>query len=133
MRIGVSLVDNKKIRALNKKYLGRDYATDVLSFNYLDDERGKLRSSRGGSSKKSGASRKPVLDGKLLMSDDYLGDVVVSVEKAKEQAKGYGNTCEQEIAELVAHGVLHLLGVHHKGDDHEDGGGFRKSRKKVQK
>ena len=90
MYIGISLVDNKKIRALNKKYLGRDYPTDVLSFNYAEGEK-----------KKPG---------------NYLGDVAVSVEKAKEQAQKYGNTPEKEIAELVAHGVLHLLGVHHKGD-----------------
>jgi len=83
MYIGVSLVDNKKIKALNKKYLGRDCATDVLSFNYSEG--------------------------------DYLGDVVVSTERAREQAPEYGNTYEQEIADLVAHGVLHLLGVHHKG------------------
>lgn len=104
MQIGVSLVDNKKIRALNKKYLGRDCATDVLSFNYSDGTSG-----------------------------DYLGDIVVSVEKAREQAGSYGNTYEQEIADLVAHGVLHLLGIHHKGDDHEAGSRAGKSRRKVQK
>lgn len=90
MYIGVSLVDNRKIRALNKKHLGRDCATDVLSFNYLGDG-----------------------------NQENLGDVVVSTEKAREQAGSYGNTYEQEIANLVAHGVLHLLGVHHKGDGEE--------------
>lgn len=89
MYIGISLVGNKEIRALNKKYLGRDCATDVLSFNYLDE--GK--------------------------EGDFLGDIVVSTEKAKEQAPEYGNTYEQEVADLIAHGVLHLLGVHHKNDD----------------
>lgn len=102
MYIGVTLVDNKTIKALNKKHLGRDYVTDVLSFNYLDDgESKKLKSSK---SAPAGA---------------YFGDVVVSTQKAKEQAKSYGNTYEQEVADLVAHGVLHLLGVHHKGDDDE--------------
>ncbi len=93
MYIGVSLVDNKKIRALNKKYLGRDYATDVLSFSYLADAE----------------------HGKKKTNDEYLGDVAVSTEKAREQAKSYDNTYEQEVADLVAHGVLHLLGVHHEG------------------
>lgn len=88
MYISVSLVGNKEIRALNKKYLGLDSATDVLSFNYS-------------------------ADGKAT---DFLGDIVVSTEKAKEQAPGYGNTYEQEVADLVAHGVLHLLGVHHEDD-----------------
>lgn len=97
MYIGVSLVSNKEIQALNKKYLGRDYATDVLSFNYLDGE--------GPKKPKSFKSRP---------ADDYLGDVIVSTEKAKEQAESYGNTYEQEVSDLVAHGVLHLLGVHHE-------------------
>lgn len=110
MYIGVSLVDNKTMRALNKKYLGRDCPTDVLSFNYLDDGVGEA-SYRG--------------------SKDYLGDVVVSVEKAREQASENQNTYEQEVADLVAHGVLHLLGVHHEGDDHEDFGRPRKPRRKV--
>ncbi|MFA5776294.1 MAG: rRNA maturation RNase YbeY [Patescibacteria group bacterium] len=88
MHIGVSLVGNKEIRALNKKYLGHDCATDVLSFNYSPSR-----------------------------DNDFLGDIVVSTEKAREQASSYENTYEQEVADLVAHGVLHLLGVHHEDDD----------------
>jgi probable rRNA maturation factor len=90
MHISVSLVGNKEIRTLNKRYLGRDCATDVLSFNYSESDADKAQ---------------------------FLGDVVVSTEKAKEQAPDYGNTYEQEIADLVAHGVLHLLGVHHGDSD----------------
>ena len=114
MQIGVSLVDNKKIRALNKKYLGRDYATDVLSFNYLDDGVGGFRL-KTDSEDKLRLGKKSVLSKNSISSDQYLGDVVVSVEKAREQAKSYGNTYQEEIADLVAHGVLHLLGVHHEG------------------
>lgn len=111
MYIGVSLVGNKEIQALNRKYLGRDYATDVLSFNYLD----------GSTIKKPKSSK----------ANDYLGDVIVSTEKAREQAESYGNTYEQEVADLVSHGVLHLLGVHHKGDDYETHSRVRKSRKQI--
>ncbi len=132
MQIGVSLVDNKKIRALNKKYLGRDYATDVLSFNYLDDGAGEFRL-KTDSKDKLWLGKKSVLNKNSISFDQYLGDVVVSVEKAKEQAESYGNTYEQEIADLVAHGVLHLLGIHHKGDDYEISSGVGKSRRKVQK
>jgi probable rRNA maturation factor len=92
MYISVSLVGNKEIRALNKKYLDRDCATDVLSFNYLADDVGE---SEG----------------------DFLGDIVVSTDMAKKQASSYGNTYEEEVSELVAHGVLHLLGVHHACDN----------------
>src|SRR3989344_1416369 len=87
--INVSLVSDKEILELNKKYLGRNYSTDVLSFK-LDE---------------------------LIEDKNYLGDVVVNAEQAKRQADEYGNTYEQEIAALVEHGVLHLLGVHHDDDD----------------
>lgn len=88
--ISITLTNNKELQKLNKKYLKRDCPTDVLSFN-MDET---------------------MEDGTL-----YLGDVIVSREQAQKQAKTYANTLEQEIAELVAHGVLHLLGVHHADDD----------------
>lgn len=88
--ITVRLTNNQEIQKLNKKFLKRDFPTDVLSFNYdqvADD------------------------------GSNYLGDVVVSVDQAKKQAKEYGNDVKHEIAQLVEHGVLHLLGVHHADDD----------------
>jgi len=97
----VSLVGNKEIKALNKKHLGRDYATDVLSFNYSDNDDA---------------------DG------EFLGDIIVSTERAREQALEYGNTYEQEVADLVAHGVLHLLGVHHDDDNEVSTHGVKQSR-----
>jgi len=120
MFINVSLVGNKEIRALNKKYLGRDCDTDVLSFNYGE---GSDLLVAGGIKRKVGEP----------FRGDFLGDVVVSVEKAREQANLYGNTYEQEVADLVAHGVLHLLGVHHKGDNHETSRRPGESRGKIQK
>lgn len=87
MYIGVSLVGNKEMRALNKKHREIDAPTDVLSFNYAEED---------------------------STQKDYLGDVVVSIDKAREQAREYGKTYEQEVADLVAHGVLHLLGIHHE-------------------
>ncbi|HSX39615.1 MAG TPA: rRNA maturation RNase YbeY [Candidatus Saccharimonadales bacterium] len=88
--IGVKISDDAEIKAANKKYLKRDYTTDVLSFEVNEDSE----------------------DGTY-----YLGDVLVNREQAKRQAAKYKNTYEHEVAELVAHGVLHLLGVHHKDDD----------------
>jgi len=88
--ISVLLVGDSEIKKLNKKYRKKDYPTDVLSFN-INEKRE---------------------DGSF-----YLGDVVVNRDQAKRQAKEYGNTPEEEISELTAHGVLHLLGVHHDGDD----------------
>lgn len=89
--ISVSVVGDKEIHKLNKKHLNRDYPTDVLSFKIEE----KLE------------------DGTL-----YLGDVVVNKDRAQKQASDYGNDLEHEISELVGHGVLHLLDVHHDGDDH---------------
>ncbi len=85
--ISVSIVDDKEMKELNKKYLKRNYTTDVLSFET------KERQDSG---------------------EMYLGDVVVNKEQARRQAKDYGNTYEEEISDLVGHGVLHLLGVHHE-------------------
>lgn len=84
--ISVTLTGDSEIHALNKKHLNRDYPTDVLSFS---------------------------INEKLEDGTFYLGDVIVSTECAEKQAKDYGNTKEEEIADLVAHGVLHLLGVDH--------------------
>jgi probable rRNA maturation factor len=88
--ISVSLVGDKEIKRLNKEHRGKDDVTDVLSFNVNGtDEEG----------------------------NEYIGDVVVNEDQAKRQASDYENTIEQEVAALVEHGVLHLLGVHHDGDD----------------
>jgi len=85
--IEVSIVSDGEMRKLNKKYKGKDYPTDVLSFS---------------------------LDEKLPSGDFLLGEVIVNKDQAKRQAAEYGNTYEEEVAELVEHGVLHLLGVGHK-------------------
>ena len=89
IRISISIVGDSEMQELNKEYLDRDYPTDVLSFN-IDEEQE---------------------DGTY-----YLGDVVVNKDQAKKQASEYENTFEEEIGELIEHGVLHLLGVHHEGD-----------------
>ena len=87
--ISVFFTDDKEMRKMNKKYKGRDYPTDVLSFEIKEKQE----------------------DGSF-----YLGDIVVNKDQAKRQAGEYGNDFEEEISELVAHGVLHLLGVHHSED-----------------
>ncbi|OGC48975.1 rRNA maturation RNase YbeY [candidate division WWE3 bacterium RBG_16_37_10] len=88
--ISVTLTSDSQITKLNKKYLNRDFTTDVLSFK-IDEETPE--------------------------GETFLGDVVVNTDQAKRQAKEYGNSYEQEVAELVEHGVLHLLDVHHDDDN----------------
>ena len=84
--ISISFVDNEEIRQLNRDYRGVDSETDVLSFP-LDDE-------------------SP--EGTYM-----LGDIVISMEKTIEQAKDLGHSIEREVAYLVAHSSLHLLGYDH--------------------
>lgn len=88
--ISITIVNDSKMKEFNKKYLNRDYPTDVLSFNINEDQE----------------------DGTF-----YLGDVVVNRDQAKRQASEYGNSLEEEISGLTKHGILHLLGVHHEGDE----------------
>jgi probable rRNA maturation factor len=88
--ISVTITGDKAVQELNKKYLERDSTTDVLSFPINEKQE----------------------DGSY-----YLGDVVVNKEQALRQADKYGNDVETEVSELVAHGILHLLGVHHHDDD----------------
>ncbi|QQY80476.1 putative rRNA maturation factor [Keratinibaculum paraultunense] len=84
--ISISFVDNEEIRLLNKKYRNIDSTTDVLSFP---------------------------LDGEMLVPIPLLGDIVISAEKALEQAKDYGHSFVREVAYLTAHSMLHLFGYDH--------------------
>ncbi len=88
--VSVSIVGDEEITKLNNKYRKKDFPTDVLSFDINQEQE----------------------DGTY-----YLGDVVVNKEQAQRQCKEYGNSIEQEISDLVGHGVLHLLGIDHK--EHE--------------
>ncbi|MCG0274752.1 MAG: rRNA maturation RNase YbeY [Thermosediminibacteraceae bacterium] len=96
--VSVALVDNDYIHELNKTYRGKDMPTDVLSFPMHDI-----------GSKSDFESNEEV--------ERLLGDIVISLEKAKEQARAYGHSFEREIAYLVVHGVLHLLGYDHETEE----------------
>lgn len=96
IEVSVSFLNNEQIRQLNAEYRGKDVPTDVLSFPL--GENGVYDTN-----KETGAS--------------MLGDIVISVEKAVEQANKYGHSLQREIAFLTVHSMLHLLGY-----DHEQGG-----------
>ena len=92
--ISVTLVDNDTIRSINKEQRDIDRATDVLSFPMLEfDEEYDM-------------------DGELVM----LGDIVISMERAREQANEFGHSFLREVAFLTAHSMLHLLGYDHVDD-----------------
>lgn len=94
--VSVTIVDNEQIKELNARYRNIDKETDVLSFplgvegNY---------------------------DINLDTGEAQLGDIVLSLEKAMEQAERYGHSLEREVGYLTVHSMLHLLGY-----DHELGG-----------
>ncbi|MCC8169886.1 MAG: rRNA maturation RNase YbeY [Oscillospiraceae bacterium] len=99
--ISITLVDNEAIKAINAEHRGIDRATDVLSFPMLEfDEDGIAESAELDS------------DGELVM----LGDIVISLERARQQAVEYGHSFRREVAFLTAHSMLHLLGYDHVDD-----------------
>ena len=93
--VSVTFCDNEYIKKLNKEYRNKDSATDVLSFPLYD---------------LSNEADEPIIDDGAL----ELGDIVISIERAKEQAKEIGNTFLEEIAFLTVHSTLHLLGYDHE-------------------
>ena len=99
--VSVTFTDNEGIHALNKKFRGVDKPTDVLSFPLFDFE---------------GETEEPPID--EVMSN--LGDIVISLEKAKEQAEEFGHSFERETAFLCVHSMLHLLGYDHERSEEED-------------
>ena len=91
--VSVLITDNEEIQGLNLEYRQKDAPTDVLSFP-LFDENGNL-------------------------DDEELGDIVISLERAKAQAEEYNHSLKREVAFLTAHSMLHLLGYDHENGEQE--------------
>jgi len=85
--LSVALIGNAEMRKLNARYRNKNYPTDVLSFPAAQDMPEGVR---------------------------LLGDVIISVDKAKEQARERGRSLDEEMTTLLIHGVLHLLGYDHE-------------------
>ena len=103
--VSILLVDNDKIKEMNKEYRNIDSPTDVLSFPMVYMVEGKLKSDAGDYD----------LDEGVLL----LGDIVISMEKAQKQATEYGHSFERELAFLLTHGLFHLLGYDHETVEEE--------------
>ncbi|WZY00980.1 rRNA maturation RNase YbeY [Bacillus sp. FSL W7-1360] len=98
--VSVTFVDEKEIQSLNATHRGLDKATDVLSFALHDGEE----------------------EVDLILPEgmsDMLGDIVISVPHIERQASEYGHTYERELAFLLVHGFLHLLGYDHMNETDE--------------
>ena len=87
----VVLTDDERLRSFNKKYRGLDEVTDVLSF--------------------------PAADDSVQEDSDYLGDILISYQRAAAQAEDDGHTVEQELELLTVHAALHLIGYDHAKED----------------
>ena len=93
--VNVALVSDRRIRALNRTYRGKDYATDVLSFG-----------------EPSAPSRKP----SALSPEPFRGEIVIARGVARRQARDAGHSEHTELRVLALHGLLHLLGYDHERD-----------------
>lgn len=102
--INVLLTDNEGIHAFNKQYRDIDRPTDVLSFPNLSYE---VPSDFETAAENEADCFNPET-GELV-----LGDIIISVDKVKEQAENYGHSEKREFAFLVAHSMLHLCGYDH--------------------
>lgn len=86
--VAVLITDNENIRVMNRDFRSVDAATDVLSF--------------------------PAAEGEGVPADgDFLGDIAISLERARAQAEEYGHSLKRELSFLAVHGTLHLLGYDH--------------------
>ena len=109
VQLNLTLTDNEGIHAINKEYRQIDRPTDVLSFPLVDYPEPNVFPE----SIEDDAEDYFDLDTGELM----LGDIIISVEKCKEQAKEYGHSELREYSFLIVHSMLHLFGYDHMEDD----------------
>ncbi|MDO4731712.1 MAG: rRNA maturation RNase YbeY [Clostridia bacterium] len=93
VEVSITFVDNERIQELNKRYRNIDAPTDVLSFPMSENGEYEIN---------------------LSTNAKILGDIVISAEKAYEQAEKYGHSFQREMSYLTTHSMLHLLGYDHE-------------------
>lgn len=98
--LSVTFVDNEKIKEINRVYRSKDQVTDVISFAMEEQGEGEVSI--------VGVDMPPV-----------LGDIIISVPRASEQAEEYGHSFTRELGFLAVHGLLHLLGYDHMTEEDE--------------
>ena len=91
--LNIVIVDNEKIREINKEYRNKDAVTDVISFAFEEVKDVNYENVR------------------------FLGEIYISYERCKEQAKDYGHSVRREFCYLAVHGLLHLLGYDHMTEE----------------
>ena len=91
--LNIVIVDNEKIREINKEYRNKDAVTDVIYFAFEEVKDVNYEDVR------------------------FLGEIYISYERCKEQAKDYGHSVRREFCYLAVHGLLHLLGYDHMTEE----------------
>ncbi|GKU81304.1 rRNA maturation RNase YbeY [Niallia sp. NCCP-28] len=101
VELSVTFVGNDRIQEINKEYRKKDQPTDVISFAMEELGEGEVE---------------------LVGADmpRVLGDIIISIDKAEEQAKDYGHSYMRELGFLSVHGFLHLLGYDHLTKEEEE-------------
>ena len=103
----ILITGDAELRRLNRDFRGKDYPTDVLSFPAA------LPSAPRGPQSEP---QRPPSEPRPLGSGAFLGDIAISLGRARAQAREFGHAIEQEIQILMLHGVLHLMGHDHETD-----------------
>lgn len=98
--ITITLTTPNQIKEINKKYRQIDKATDVLSFPMFEKDELDYK-----------------INNKDFLFEDILGDIVISIDKVKEQAEQYGHSFERELSYMLVHGFYHLMGYDHIEED----------------
>lgn len=99
--VSVTFVDNERIQEINREYRDKDQPTDVISFAMEEMGEGEM----------------------AIIGDDIpklLGDIIISIPRAREQAEEYGHSFARELGFLAVHGFLHLLGYDHMTKEDEE-------------
>ena len=94
--VTITLTIPEEIRKINKKFRNIDKATDVLSFPMFEKDELEHK-----------------IKNREFTNEDILGDIVISIEKVKEQAKEFGHGFERELSYMVVHGFYHIMGYDH--------------------
>ncbi|MFS0861601.1 rRNA maturation RNase YbeY [Fredinandcohnia sp. 179-A 10B2 NHS] len=99
--LSITFVDNDRIQEINREYRDKDQPTDVISFAMEELGEGEIE---------------------IIGADlpTVLGDIIISIPRAKEQAEEYGHSFIRELGFLAVHGFLHLLGYDHESKDEEE-------------
>lgn len=102
--LSVTFMGNEGIRVINRDYRGKDAATDVISFAMEEEGDGEM----------------PIIfEDEDVVFPRNLGDLMISIERAEEQAVEYGHSFERELGFLAVHGFLHLNGYDHMNEEDE--------------